>query len=137
MNKSEEAQLCIQSLTVFLAKTVYIHLTPGHFVHSTSPRHSVCLTRHMFVLTMQKAEPNRPTVPTHAFGLSIYSATILILRIQRCHRADINAPLQCLIRLFLIYFFPPRSQVSASGHSFFTTHAPFVVPYSLLIPPVD
>jgi hypothetical protein len=37
LNKSEEAPLCIQSLTVFLAKAVYIHLTPGHFVHATSP----------------------------------------------------------------------------------------------------
>lgn len=74
MNKSEEAPLCIRSLTVFLAKAVYIHLTPGHFVHATSPRHSVCLTTaHVCTNYAKKRNMTRYTIrpSTHALGLHI------------------------------------------------------------------
>jgi hypothetical protein len=63
----------------FFSQAVYIRLTLNiPFMHL-----SVCLTRHMFVLTMQKAEPDRTPLPlntTHACTqLPYISANILIL----------------------------------------------------------
>ena len=125
-NQSEEA-LCIHSLTVFLAK-------PSTFVslctfRSCTP--SVCLTKHMFVLTMQKAEPDRtrgsfPPHNTCMHATSIYFCYHTHFTIHCLNSADHNARLQCFINAFLIYFSSPRSQVSAQGH--FTPHPISFVP---------
>jgi hypothetical protein len=63
----------------FFSQAVYIRLT----LHISFMVLSVCLTKHMFVLTMQKADLDRTPLPpntTHAFTqLPYISATILIL----------------------------------------------------------
>ena len=88
----------------FFSQAVYFRLTLDiSFMHL-----SVCLTKHMFVLTMQKAEPNpHPSGPQHNTCMhttSIYFCYHTHFTIHRLNRADYNAPLQCFIHAFLIYF---------------------------------
>lgn len=107
----------------------------GHFVHATSPRHSVCLTTaHVCTHYAKKRNTTRYTIPpsTHALGLHIL-----------CYHTHFTIALTLMLScnvsyaFFLFIFSPPRSQVSASGHFFPTQHTPHSSLPSLLISPVN